>query len=443
MARNGCLLLQMTDGWKISALGSSSGDEQILKTDDPKSLADELVKFISGAKLSDQRLMIATDSQSTLTGRFATPPGHRKNRRMLSYELEDWLPWAAEDIVSDYVAAGNELFGAAIRLDAFLPFVTEIERRGMRIQSISPKLMLALQSLGKEVDLKSHDVLMWQEGSSCDLVCLAQGHIRKWQHVRSEDTAIRHYLAVEILESGASLRVAIVNGSAAMQTRLTEFEEVRLEPISTEALIDHVHRASETVLAGSESPWIEFRRDLLAGGDRIRTVRTELSWLTAAAAALLIAIALASWSRAVQNDQQILQLRARQESLFRESIPASQIPAGIFSRLRSEHTKLLGAHASGDQIDLPVPALNVLFEFLDGLPAAQSWQFPEIDIENGQLRIDAELPSHASANTLVAALRKHGFQIDSPTTNQIGDALVETRIYGRFNLSGKQRELER
>ncbi len=265
--------------------------------------------------------------------------------------------------------------------------------------------------------------------------------MRDWRHLRFRHDTVLPLLAIEILERGP-LRIVAANASDELQVLLRGIEEVTPEFVTTEPVAHHARQHGESILAGGNSPWIEFRREALAGGDPIRAVRDEVNWLTLAAALLLIVITLACWTRTVRNDKQTAQLLAQQESLFREALPGSRIPQGVVSRLRSERTKLRGAHVGGDRLELPVPALDLLHAFLASLPPNETWRFPEIDIDNGNLRIDAELPSHASANTLAGELRERGFQIDAPATTQTADQTVEARLFGHWEPEHSDRREE-
>ena len=431
MARDACLMLQTLDTWRLIALGSSEEREVTVEDCDPAEIAEEVSSFVSDAKLSARRIVVALHAQRVLTGDFALPAEHRPTRRMLSYELENHLPWSAEEIAADFQLGPQRCFGAAIELDKFLPLARALEDRQLRIQSIAPAAVLAVQQMDAEVGLAGFDMLLWEDAGRCEFMQLAEGRIQKWHSLGASADTVSGEVAFAVLEGREHLRALLVNVGPEIRSALSEQAET--ESIASDSMEEFTRRASNAVVDGDRSAWIEFRRGALTGGDPWLAYRSELNWFAAALAAFLIAATAASWAKISSNGRQIEEHRQRQEAHFREAIPAAQIPVGIVSRMRSEQTNLVGAHAAGNRLALPTPALNVLLAFLRGIPSLEGCLIREVDIYDGRLDLEAELPSISNANVLAAALRREGFSIDAPTTTQAGDDVVTARIYGELS----------
>lgn len=428
MARAGCLMLQTPAGWRLVAMSSSDVEDRTVTSANPQEISDAVTSFVGDAELSGKQIVLALSAESVLTGTFVLDSNHRRNHQMLTYELESQLPWPAEEVTADFQCVGEHCFGVATETAGLESLVTTLERNGLRVQSISPLAILAVQQLHREVGLKGFGILVWQEADHCEMMQLKEGRLHGWRRTATDPESLRRGIALASIECVGDERALLINASAELEE--TVADEFAAERISADSLETFAVRAATEVAQGSHAAWIELRRDSLAGGDRWRSYRGELNWLAAATAALLLAITIASWARMVSIDRAINAHRSQQETYFRETFPASRVPRGIVSRMRSEQTNLVGAHAASNRLTLPSPALNTLLRVLRGAPNSERCVVRELEIQDGRLDLDAELRSLSEANLLAAALRREGFSIDTPTTTQSSDQVVTTRIYG-------------
>ena len=435
MSGKGVFLLQTLGGWRIAVIGAGEATFHELECAAdvaPDALAQAVEAYVNERDVSNRNIVIGVSSTSTLTASFEVNPEDQRNRSTLKYELESFLPYAAEEIVADYTASGDGMFGVCVQIRTWLPIVIELESRGMRVQSISPVALMALQSYLGQLATNETEWILWHDEGSFDLFLCRDRTVGKWCHWDEDRNAAARQLTVESLHQPESLRCDLVN----MTDDLKEVGE--FHKIETESLSKHAFQSAASILEGSAAPLVELRRDELAAGDPHRAVRGSLRFLFAAAAIFLVALTSVFWVKSMQYQQGLDELQQQQVTTFQQAFPESRMPAGVLSRLHSEHAKLAGARSGKTDIELPVSALHVLFEFLSALPEDQRFRFREFRIENGRVDADVELRSHNDANVLVSSFEKRGFSVSAPATVQEGQRTVASRIFA--DIRGASRE---
>ena len=93
--------------------------------------------------------------------------------------------------------------------------------------------------------------------------------------------------------------------------------------------------------------------------------------------------------------------------------------AGIRSRLESEVAKLAGSRGQGEEIPVAVPTLRLLKDFLVSLPKDMRYRIVDLRIEQDRLSLEMEVRSHSDADVIASALRKQGFVVDQPRSEQL------------------------
>lgn len=431
MRRRGCLLIQLDSGWRVAVAGSPEVASLEVAGDDSAVLASAVVEYVHEHGLNSRALLIALHSQSVMVGSFDPPVGNPRNHTTLSYEFERMLHLDAEEFVAEFIDHGTHVFGVATGSLGLLPAIDELEERGLRVCSVVPATMLSVQSITREIPLSNFTQLIWGTGDWYELVQLNSGRVAGWQHLPADTNAVRRQLTIDSTRGNSPQRIATVGMSEAAMQAIRDMDAWDVEEISTSSFDDHLQNFAESVLAGKQSPWFELRRGTLAGFDRFRSLRSGLTASLVAAALLLVTLCAVNCSAVFRKQQQIHQFREQQFAAFDEVFPMKPVPAAVASRMRSERTKLAGAHVA-DAIALPTPALNVLVRFFEGLPNDQQGSFRRVRIENGALDAEVDLVSHSAANELAASLRQHGFDIDPPTTTQESDSTVVTRLYANM-----------
>lgn len=440
MSAQGYFLLQDSSGWQIAAVGTDDETLHKLQCDcdgPPNVLAEAVEEFIQERGLSNVNIVIGVSSTSALAGSFEVRPEDQRTRRTLEYELESVLPYAAEEVVADFICSGNDVLGVAVRVETWLPIVIELEVRGLRVQSISPVALLALQSYLDQVEPNLPDLILWHDDSTLEMFRCRDGAVTKWCRWYADIQAATRQLAIESLNQIGGARCELINAS----NELFELDfDIEFSNTETASLAERALQTCAAILDGNRSPLVELRREELAAGDPNRAVRGSLQLLFAAAAIFLIALTSVFWIKSAQYQRRTHELQQQQVAEFRDAFPESRVPAAVLSRLRSEHAKLAGARSGKGVVEFPVSALHVLFEFLSALPENQRYRFRECRIEDGKIDLDVELRSHNEANVLVGSFENRGFSVTAPTTVQQSEKTVTSRIFANIRAADPREE---
>ncbi|MFZ5828653.1 MAG: hypothetical protein ACOY3P_01125 [Planctomycetota bacterium] len=461
MTQAGCLLLQ-TDrpsgnrAWRLAILGDGDPAWLDLSTaavdGTPPSvevIADEAARFVAEHGLSRRRVVVALASTAVLCGSAEVASAKQaRNRRALAYQLEDVLPIAAEDAVMDFIVHKQRAFGVAVDVQSVLPLIAAIESRGLSVQSIVPAALLGLQSLLGELAAGSFDLIVWETEGALELFDLA-GRVTDWRHFAGSTETAAEQVLVEISRLSSAARVLLVHETEGAisesptalladpsQTAGNSLPVAQL-PMLTEHIVaaplgEFVRRASDSVVRGTMTPWIELRRGPLSIGDPHRAVRRDWRMLQYAAALFLLALTAFGATRAQQYRRAAGNALAAEQAAFRQAFPESPSPAAVLRRLESEYIKLRGARSDEAKVLLPPPALNVLHAVVSALPQGQRFRVEQIRIENGRLDLDVEVRTVGAAGVVADALERAGFRVEPPATEQRDDGSVAVRIFGRY-----------
>jgi hypothetical protein len=122
-----------------------------------------------------------------------------------------------------------------------------------------------------------------------------------------------------------------------------------------------------------------------------------------------------------------------QAAAFCEVFPGQPVPPGIRSRLESEHAKLAGLKGASNQLPQRTSALNVFYNVLASLPEEMRYRFRELRLDRQRAFLEGEVLSHGDADRLSAGLRKHGFEVQPPRTQQLAGQGVSIHINAGLN----------
>ncbi len=426
-----CILLETSRGWRLLAAGTDArscaygGDANA----SPAELAEWVRQSVSEHQLNGRQLLLAPDTASTFFATFAASKlGAARDRNSLTYQLEDTLPFDAEEIVADFQAGPVTVSGVCIELKRWAPIVEALEGAGLLVQSIVPASLLACQSLLQEPAAQEADLVLWPREEDCDLFCIRDQQVVRWRRCRRERQALARELSGELLDLEHPASIALVNAAEDVQETLRCLESADAVSLTTDAWDVHVARAGAEVLRARWQPWYELRRGLLTNGDPARPYRGALYWLCGAAPLFLVSLAVACWWRGEQLARQLVEVNQNQNEVFLQAFPETSIPLAVLARLRSEHTKVTGSRRTGDDVTRPRSALQVLHALLAGLPDDIRFRLTEIRIEDGALTFDVVLKSHSDAGRLAASLEAHGFAVLPPATTQAEDQTIQSRV---------------
>ena len=168
--------------------------------------------------------------------------------------------------------------GVAVPTSRLLPFIRDVESRGVLVQSIFPAAIGAAQNLKDQ-----SPSLVWRSSGAVDLIESDGSGLRFWSHLPDSPTAVVRTLKLEEIGSPKFLDDP--------DSPSPEFgHEISAALSSTESLGDHASLFAKDVQAGNVAPWIELRRDALANGDPSRPVQKQLNWLMAASGGVAVVV---------------------------------------------------------------------------------------------------------------------------------------------------------
>lgn len=435
MTKRGCVLRQSDSGWSIaiaSATESSNDADWHSVSTSSRSLADAVADFVAEHQLSHS-VFLALDSKSVLPAKFSVSNSSElRDRRALSYRLEELLPVAAEDFEAHFFVDGNDVLGVATPTKELIPLLTALDERGLHVQSISPTALIGMDSLLGEKHRPTGELIVWQNEDAIDVFRVGQ-RIGSWWNLPSEAEPLQRLMASLLVRKRSTLSVSLLNASDEIRNALHNMPQIEAQSIDTLRLAEHARRGAAKVLGGRINASCELRQDKLITGDRHRDLRTDMRWLQWSLAGLLLVAAFFFWMRSRQYDNMVLTATEGQRTLFQEVFPDSRVPSAIVSRLKSEKAKLAGASGSGAAIEQPESALTVLYDLLAALPETLRVQVQQLRIEDGEIYLDVNTRSVGIASELADAFEKSGFSIEPPTTEQLDAKQVAVRINGRMS----------
>jgi type II secretory pathway component PulL len=200
----------------------------------------------------------------------------------------------------------------------------------------------------------------------------------------------------------------------------TSAERKPLESAAVEACV--------AVVSGRRKPWIELHRGELGKYDPHRPIRGSLRSLAAAAASALLLLSGAAWIRAEGYQRLTQAYQQPQAEIFRRLYPGNRVPVGISARLQSEHRKLAGTSGRLEGTPRLRSATLLLRDALAPLPEELRYRLLEIRLEEDRVYLDGEVRRHGDADLLADALRKSGFTVDAPRTENLADKGVAVTI---------------
>jgi hypothetical protein len=400
-------------------------------------LADEVEQLAAAVSMQmrengyrGEPVVLALDSHRTLA---ATIPydrmSMRRDGRIMGFALEEFLPLAAEEVVSDFIVFPSQALGVSLPIDASQPLVSQLEKHGVTVQSIVPAALLALQGNGAF----GSGLLCWKHDEGIELFRLQDGKPQAWRQVTNISSLMRELsLLVDPAETAMPLmargfaageRDVVGNGSSgwlqAVQCQDGSFQE------------DAVRGAS-AVLQSQRSPLIELRRGPLIAADPMRFVRGRLR-LVIAMSILSFACLIAACEILSARYGQIKRERIEaEEELFRRTFPGHKVPVGIRTRFETELAQRIGAAGQHGQYPQLRSALATLHLALASLPTDLRFRLLEIRIDQTSVHLEGEARRHGDAELIADGLKKGGLSVKPPSTQTLPTDGVSMTILGEL-----------
>jgi hypothetical protein len=397
----------------------------------PDTVAEVVAKILQSLGYAGGGILLAVGSKLCLAAQVPIDgPTMLRQHQTMMFQLEQYVPVAAEDFVGDFIAHGQEVaLGVAMPFTEEKLLVDALENCGVIVQSITPTALLALKHLVCTTSgEKNPQIVLWQDGDSLELFQLVGGKPLLWRLLPAEAELMTRHLQILALGTVEPLRVTVHHLAPELLKIITSLPNFELQEADDQILSEVAILAAEEYFNGKEPLWIELRRDALGSSDPYRPIRGAMHWVTCAVAIFLIALIL-GWSyRAYQFDKLVTQNQEQQTAVFNEALPGQPVPAGIRSRLESEYAKISGLKGESAQLPQQCSAMRVLHDVLASLPNDTRYKFRELRFDRNRAMLDGEVRAHGDADVVANGLRKQGFQVQPPRTQQLPGQGVSIRI---------------
>ena len=430
-----CLLIVRKRSCVIARSDESSPDEITFdfQDGDMRERIGDIVTALLPTLQPSKQIVIGLDGSLCLptTISAATPQMLRKPR-IMHYHLEEWLPWSAEDFVSDFVGHRNSAFAVALETSGIQELAQTLREAGVDIAAMSPLPLLALNGLQDQSRLPKNCLVAWQDGNQIDLMALKDNKPYSWQQVVATEADLLNHLSLSRTELSEEAPVVPIQLAEDMADALTRNEV----PVANDALQRSILVASmdfsQKIASGNREPSIDLQRDALAGLRRNQRLRFEWTVLGVAVLASACLVSAALWLKAqeIEKAQQVVD--AQLKELYREMAPDGPMPSRVSVAINNEHRRLKGSQDTPKEFPEPAVADVVLEKMLKLFPAKLRFRVPEITIDHNRIAIGAEVRSNADADLIASRLRDGGFEIKAPRTRRLTDRGFGARINGEL-----------
>jgi type II secretory pathway component PulL len=387
------------------------------KCDD--SMAEQVAERMRQAGYSGEPVMLALPAQGCLCASISTDDLPRQHRRdAMLYRLEDQLPLAAEDIVSDFVPTHPRSLAVCVQYKPIEDLVEYLQARGIEIQCICPTGILAGQYLGSLAPYGTAAGL-WANEHALELLLETDGKPNEWYHLPVADSDLKRHLLARFESQESPRKIHCFKVQTEIQAEVMAAGAFELV-IHSEGLYDCAALCASRILAMQQPALIELRRGALASADPYRRLRNPL--LAAVMSLLLFALSCsaACFWRARGYREMNARIHSQQQMLFQEVLPTSDLPTSVRLRLASEERKLRGLSGASAQFPTSPSALNLLYETLRRLPTDMRFRILELRIAPERVYIEGQARSHSDVDAIASALGSGSiFDVEQPRTERL------------------------
>ncbi len=346
------------------------------------------------------------------------------SRNLLVYDLEEEVPYDGDDLSVDQIATQSGSLIVATNGSDHEATVDRLDLQGAYVSAVTPTVLLALATLGRQLSLRSVDFVLWHSAEGIDLIRLVWGKPVDWRWATSDVDSIAETLrAMQGEEAGADfLLVDWPVGLAASFPDSFQATEVSLDRDDAAA------QECQRIVRGTSNPLVDLRSGPLQSSRPLRPIESSLRLFLVAAFLLQLAIVGAAFLRSNQYRQKADQMVAVQEQAFQKIFPGEPIPVGIVSRLESEHRRLVGTRGLSDQnIPKLVSAVPITHKVLSALPKAPNVRFviDKMEILPDRLAlINGTAKSYQELEVIANRMRIAGLDVPPISATKTGDGVT-------------------
>lgn len=396
----------------------------------PGELSDQaaaIEEALSEAGYQGEPVILGLDAPWCLTATVDVPsPQMLRKPQVMRYQMEESIPWSAEEYVADFVGHRDQAIMVAVRHEELAELLRALEGLGVQVPIVAPTTWLALEDHLQAKDLPATHVLFWQEDQNMDVFEMRAGKPFKWSRFPAEASEIVQFVRLQLL-SDSVLTVLMRGLSADLLLALKEEnpKAVELEDANQQ---EAAARCCQRIALGLDEPLLNLRRDELGGQKHFQALSKELDRLKVAAAVMLICIGCGLWLRGATYEEASGQLHTELVQVHEGLFPKKPVPNRIGNAISDEYRQLLGTRAPAGELPRPAAADLVLQRVLTALPEEMRFRMPEIQIDRSHLFLSGEVRSNADADSIAAALREHGFTVAPPRTQRLAGKGFAVRL---------------
>ena len=317
--------------WQLCGTGESSESTQpkhAFSTDALVEQAPLILDALLEAGQLGKPLVLGLDADWCLAATIDVPsPQMLRKPQLLHYQLEESIPWSAEEYVSAHVEHRsvehrNQTFSVAVRHQGLAEFLKALEAEDVMIAAVVPTTLLAVADHLSEESLADH-VLLWQEGNDVDIVSVCLGQPWHWSRVPEYPIEIIRHLQLEQLTRTETGTFYARGLSSEIHAALAQLEfDVKELPAGEQC--EMASKTSQAILAGQYEPPLNLRQGELGGEHRYQILSKELERLKIAAALLLISIGVWFWLRSGQYQEATAEVRTQLTQTIKSCFPTQK-----------------------------------------------------------------------------------------------------------------------
>ena len=391
-------------------------------------VALQVAEHMASVRCHGSGLLLGLGSDCCLPAQFAVKKGSGKvTCESLAFRMEEFVPLSSEDFVADFVVRSDDCFGVAVESAPIGRIVTSLEEQGVFVDSIVPTTLLVAEGVVEAIAGAGALLIVVRVGSAIELIRVEDKQVTRWE--RLADDPVEFERCVKMLALSAPVESAVccdsVNDDASRVLDAAAPGGVLREDVD---FLETAVRRADAVLARRRTACIELRRGSLAAADPYRPLRPLLHMTGVVVAVCLIVVSVMLLHRANRYDGETAGVIDSQEAVFEGLFPGNRIPIGIRSRLESELTRLKGVSGQPAEFQFGASTLPVLCRFMESLPKTMRYRVFELRFQGNRLYFEGEVRSHGDADVLASSLRRSGFDVEPPETEQLANRNVSIRI---------------
>lgn len=401
--------------------------------------ADQMSELVANVEPKTRRAALLLDSSLCLAASFQMDSiKQARKREALLYKLEEEIPFAAEDVIADFVRQGTRVFAVAVARRQIVPLLDAMSEKGQQIELIAPIASLAwMQHLSGRNHFAQEAVAWFNKSDKGELTIFESGQPVFWASLPSANGSLSQQVAYNRLRSSENLSLVVYCPNvdsepkfeyplAGTKLELRQCDNER-EPLNSSAI-----EALAGVRSGHCAPLIDLSRGLAGIAAGRSPLAGDYGILQVAVMFMLVALLFSNFLLSRKYNGEVDRLIVAQEDLFCTVFPEARLPRGVMSSLQGEHTKLSGARGETDHVVRDESVLPIVHSLLKALPDGMRFRLVDIKVEARELDLSGEVRDFGDADKIAASLRGVGFEVKPPTTRRLPEASVGFRLQATF-----------